>query len=36
VHGTGWVVLALVVIIGGWLLFDGLHALVSGKNFVTP
>ncbi|MEU5100411.1 hypothetical protein [Streptomyces sp. NPDC020996] len=34
-HWTGWVVLTLVVIIGGWMLFDGLHALVGG-DFVTP
>ncbi|MFG2191855.1 hypothetical protein [Streptomyces sp. NPDC048639] len=34
-HWTGWVVLALVVIIGGWMLFDGVHALVTG-DFVTP
>lgn len=30
-----WVVPALVVIIGGWMLFDGVHALVTG-DFVTP
>jgi hypothetical protein len=35
VHWTGWVVLTLVVIIGGWMLSDGLHALNSG-DFVTP
>ncbi|MGW1616621.1 hypothetical protein ACWCQZ_45820 [Streptomyces sp. NPDC002285] len=34
-HWPGWVVLTLVAIIGGWMLFDGLHALVSG-DFVTP
>ncbi|MEV6319119.1 hypothetical protein [Streptomyces sp. NPDC051776] len=34
-HWTGWVVLGLVVIIGGWMLFDGVHALVTG-DFVTP
>lgn len=34
-HWTGWVVLILIVIIGGWMLFDGLHALFSG-DFVTP
>ncbi|MXM66143.1 hypothetical protein GR925_22540 [Streptomyces sp. HUCO-GS316] len=27
--------MTLVVIIGGWMLFDGLHALLSG-DFVTP
>jgi hypothetical protein len=35
VHWAGWAVLALVVIIGGWMLFDGLHALLTG-DFVTP
>jgi hypothetical protein len=35
VHWTGWIVLTLVVVIGGWMLFDGLHALVTG-DFVTP
>lgn len=34
-HWARWVVLILVVIIGGWVLFDGLHALVTG-DFVTP
>lgn len=30
-----WVVVALAVIEGGWLAFDGGHALVTG-NYVTP
>jgi hypothetical protein len=35
VHWVGWVVVALVAVTGGWMLFDGLHALVTG-DFVTP
>jgi hypothetical protein len=35
VHWTGWIVLGLVAIVGGWMLFDGLHALVTG-DFVRP
>ncbi|MEU6083739.1 hypothetical protein [Streptomyces sp. NPDC047108] len=34
-HWTGWVVVALVAIVGGWMLFDGIHALVTG-DYVTP
>lgn len=32
---AGWVVVALVAVTGGWMLFDGLHALITG-DFVTP
>lgn len=34
-HWAGWAVTALVAVTGGWMLFDGLHALVTG-DFVTP
>ena len=34
-HWAGWTVLALVTVVGGWMLFDGLHALLTG-DFVTP
>ncbi|OEV26743.1 hypothetical protein AN219_24355 [Streptomyces nanshensis] len=34
-HWAGWVASALVAVTGGWMLFDGLHALVTG-DFVTP
>lgn len=34
-HWAGWTVVALVAVTGGWMLFDGLHALVTG-DFVTP
>lgn len=34
-HWAGWTVTALVAVTGGWMLFDGLHALVTG-DFVTP
>lgn len=34
-HWTAWVVFSLVLMVGGWMLFDGLHALVTG-DFVTP
>ena len=30
-----WIVVALVVLTGGWMAFDGTHALVTG-DFVTP
>ncbi len=30
-----WLLAALVVIAGGWMAFDGAHALVTG-DFVTP
>jgi hypothetical protein len=35
VHWTGWIVVGLVAFTGGWMLFDGLHALTTG-DFVTP
>ncbi|MCH6158932.1 hypothetical protein [Streptomyces marispadix] len=34
-HWAGWAVIALVAVTGGWMLFDGLHALLTG-DFVTP
>jgi len=34
-HGLGWVVLVLALLEGGWLAFDGAHALVTG-DYVTP
>lgn len=34
-HWLGWVVVALALIEGGWLAFDGAHALVVG-DYVTP
>ena len=34
-HWLGWVVLALALIEGGWLAFDGGHALITG-DYVTP
>ena len=34
-HWLGWVVLVLAFIEGGWLAFDGGHALVVG-DYVTP
>ncbi|WP_314173674.1 hypothetical protein [Streptomyces winkii] len=34
-HWAGWIVVALVAVTGGWMLFDGLHALIAG-DFVTP
>lgn len=34
-HWTGWFVLALALIEGGWLAFDGGHALIVG-DYVTP
>lgn len=30
-----WVVIALAVVVAGWMLFDGIHALVTG-DYVTP
>lgn len=32
---TGWVAVGLAVVTGGWMLFDGVHALTTG-DFVTP
>jgi hypothetical protein len=34
-HWTGWVVVGLGVLLGGWLTFDGARAFVVG-DYVTP
>lgn len=34
-HWFGWVVVGLALVEGGWLAFDGGHALVTG-DYVTP
>ena len=34
-HRLGWIVLVLALVEGGWLAFDGGHALVTG-DYVTP
>ena len=34
-HWTGWIVAGLAVFLGGWLAFDGAHALLTG-DYVTP
>lgn len=34
-HWLGWLILLLAFVEGGWLAFDGGHALVTG-NYVTP
>lgn len=34
-HWLGWIVVSLAVVEGGWLAFDGGHALVTG-DYVTP
>ncbi|MGH3313606.1 MAG: hypothetical protein ACRDP3_23980 [Streptomyces sp.] len=34
-HWAGWAAVALIAVIGGWMLFDGIHALLTG-DFVTP
>lgn len=34
-HWTGWLVVLLALIEGGWLGFDGGHAVVTG-DYVTP
>ena len=34
-HWLGWIVVALAFIEGGWLAFDGSHALITG-DYVTP
>lgn len=34
-HWTTWVILFLVIFTSGWMLFDGLRALIVG-DFVTP
>ena len=35
VHWTAWLVMALVLLNGGWMAFDGGRALVVG-DYVTP
>ena len=35
IHWTGWLVVALVLVNGGWMAFDGGRALVVG-DYVTP
>jgi hypothetical protein len=32
---SGWIVVALALVVGGWLAFDGAHALLTG-DYVTP
>ncbi len=34
-HWLGWVVIAFALLVGGWLAFDGAHALSTG-DYVTP
>lgn len=34
-HWIGWIVVLLALLEGGWLAFDGGHALVTG-DYVTP
>ena len=34
-HWLGWIVVALAFVEGGWLTFDGGHALITGE-YVTP
>ncbi len=34
-HWTGWIVIVLAALTGGWMLFDGARALVVG-DYVTP
>ena len=34
-HWLGWIVVVLAVSTGGWMVFDGLHALATG-DYVTP
>jgi hypothetical protein len=34
-HWLGWLVVVLALIEGGWLAFDGGHALITG-DYVTP
>ncbi|RMF76721.1 MAG: hypothetical protein D6744_12065 [Planctomycetota bacterium] len=34
-HKTGWIVAALAFCVAGWLVFDGVHALITG-DYVTP
>ena len=34
-HGLAWIVVVLAFVEGGWLAFDGGHALVTGE-YVTP
>ena len=32
---TGWLAVALGVVLGGWLIFDGMRAFITG-DYVTP
>lgn len=32
----GWIVLLLALVEGGWLLFDGVHALTTGDYYTPP
>ena len=34
-HWLGWIVVVLAIVEGGWLAFDGAHALSTGE-YVTP
>ncbi|MFQ5501389.1 MAG: hypothetical protein ACE5EQ_03700 [Phycisphaerae bacterium] len=34
-HWTGWIVVVLAFVHGGWFAFDGAHALLTG-DYVTP
>jgi hypothetical protein len=34
-HWTNWLLLAVAVLVGGWLLFDGMRAFIVG-DYVTP
>lgn len=34
-HWLGWMIVVLAFVEGGWLAFDGAHALVNG-DYVTP
>ena len=34
-HWLGWIIVALALLQGGWLAFDGMHAFVTG-DYVTP
>lgn len=34
-HWTGWIIVALAVVVGGWMIFDGTRAIVLG-DYVTP
>ncbi len=34
-HWTGWLVVVLGIALGGWLVFDGLRAFITG-DYITP